>query len=75
MARENSVATNSSSVMPARISDARLAKAQMPQGISITEIPLAERNPEIVERFRPAPVGGGTPIWSISYHESRFEDH
>jgi Domain of unknown function (DUF6602) len=50
-------------------------QTQMPQGISISEIPLAERPPEIVERFRPALVGGGMPIWKIFCHDSKFEDH
>jgi len=47
----------------------------MPEGISISEIPVAERPPEIVERFQPALVGGGMPIWKILYHDSKFEDH
>jgi hypothetical protein len=50
-------------------------KMRMPSGISITEIPLAQRNPTIVERFRPALSLGGSPIWNITYHESQFEDH
>jgi hypothetical protein len=50
-------------------------QTQMPEGISISEIPLAERPPEIVERFQPALVGGGMPIWKILYHDSKFEDH
>jgi hypothetical protein len=54
---------------------AHALQAQMPQSISVTEIPLADRKPEIVERFRPALLGGGTPIWKISYHESKFEAH
>jgi hypothetical protein len=54
---------------------AHALQAQMPKGISITEIPLGERKPEIVERFRPALVGGGTHLWAISYHDSKFEAH
>jgi len=50
-------------------------QTQMPQGVSISEIPLAERPVEIVERFRPALVGGGMPIWKIFYHDSKFENH
>ena len=49
-------------------------QGQMLNGISITEIPLNERKPGIVERFHPALVGGGMPIWTISYHENKFED-
>jgi hypothetical protein len=54
---------------------AHALQAQMPEGISVTEIPLAERKLEIVERFRLALVGGGMPIWTISYHDSKFEAH
>jgi hypothetical protein len=44
-------------------------------GISITEIPVAMRKPEVVERFQPALVGGGAMIWQITYHECKFEAH
>ena len=54
---------------------AHALQAQMPAGISITEIPLAERNPEIVERFQPALANGVMPIWVILYHDSKFEAH
>jgi hypothetical protein len=47
---------------------------RMPEGISFAEIPLNERKPEIVERFRPALIGSGMPIWTISYHGSKFEE-
>lgn len=47
---------------------------QMPEGISITEIPLSQRNPQCAERFRIALVLGGMPLWSIAYHESPFEE-
>ena len=50
-------------------------QTQMPEGISISEIPVAERPREIVERFQPALLGGGMPIWKILYHDSKFEDH
>jgi hypothetical protein len=48
-------------------------QARLPSGISVSEIPIAERNPAIVERFKLALVGGGMPIWAITYHHSRFE--
>jgi hypothetical protein len=54
---------------------AHALQTQMPAGVSITEIPLADRNPEIVERFRPALAGGGMPVWAISYHDSKFGAH
>jgi len=47
----------------------------MPKEVSITEIPVAERRPEIVERFQPALVGGGALLWKIQYHHSKFEAH
>jgi hypothetical protein len=50
-------------------------QTQMPEGISISEIPVVERPREIVERFRSALVGGGMPIWKILYRDSKFEDH
>lgn len=53
---------------------AHALQAQMPTGMSITEIPHAERKPEIVERFQPALVGGGALLWTIAYHDSKFED-
>ena len=45
----------------------------MPAGISIAEIPVAERKVECVERFQMALVGGGLPIWLTKYHDSKFE--
>jgi hypothetical protein len=50
-------------------------QTQMPEGISISEIPVAERPPEIVERFQSALVGGGMLIWKILFRDSKFEDH
>jgi len=49
-------------------------QAKMRNGLSITEIPLGDRKPEIKERFQLALIGGGMPIWAISYHGSKFED-
>jgi hypothetical protein len=49
-------------------------QAQMPDGVSLTEIPLAQRNPQCIERFQVALVHGGMPLWSIAYHESTFEE-
>jgi len=49
-------------------------QAQMPDGISITEIPLSQRNPQCVERFQVALAHGGMPLWSIAYHETTFEE-
>ena len=52
---------------------AHCLQAQMPEGISITEIPLDERDPAIVERFQLTVTTGGKPIWHLSYHESEFD--
>lgn len=49
-------------------------QARMPGGISITETPISQRRADINERFNLALVGGGMPIWSIYYHDSKFED-
>ena len=54
---------------------AHALQLHMKAGVSITEIPLAERKPEIVERFQPALVGGGALLWKIAYHDSKFEAH
>jgi hypothetical protein len=48
-------------------------QALMPKGISITEIPLDEREPAIVERFQLTVTTGGKPIWHLNYHESEFD--
>lgn len=54
---------------------AHVLQSRFPAGMSITEIPLTERNPEIVERFRPMLIGGGSTVWTIAYHDSKFEEH
>jgi hypothetical protein len=46
----------------------------MKHDVSLTEIPLSQRKPEVASRFRLALVGGGTPIWTIAYHDAKFED-
>jgi hypothetical protein len=50
-------------------------QARMPSVLTVTEIPVAQRNPTVVERFRVALSHGGSPIWTITYHQSRFEEH
>ena len=49
-------------------------QARMPPELSVTEIPMPERKPECPERFEPTFVSGGSTIWRIAYHESRFEE-
>jgi hypothetical protein len=46
----------------------------MQYDVSLTEIPLSQRNPEIASRFRLALIGGGTPVWTIAYHDTKFDD-
>jgi len=49
-------------------------QTMMTGGISVTEIPLSERVPELPERFRLTVETGGMPLWSIAYHEAKFEE-
>jgi hypothetical protein len=46
----------------------------MPQGVTITEIPLSEREAEKPERFQVTITPGGMPPWSITYHQTAFEE-
>jgi hypothetical protein len=47
---------------------------QMLEGISLTELPLEQRQAEAPERFRPAIITGGSVIWQITYHGRRFDE-
>lgn len=47
---------------------------RMPGGVTLTEIPLAERVAEVPERFRITLADGGPPAWRIAFHHSRFEN-
>ncbi len=49
-------------------------QARMPSGLSVAEIPMSERKPVCPERFEPTFVSGGTKIWRIAYHASKFEE-
>jgi len=53
---------------------AHCLQARMTAGISITELPVGQRVPEMPERFRLALANGGAPIWRISYSARKFED-
>jgi hypothetical protein len=46
----------------------------IPQGVTIAEVPLADRPPEVVERFRLTVSVGGLSPWRLSPHQRRFED-
>ena len=52
---------------------AHCLKVRMPIGISVTEIPLSKREPDMPQRFRVTLSDGGMPIWNIAYHQSSFE--
>lgn len=47
---------------------------RMPESISITEVPLAQRPAERPERFRLCTARGGMPLWNIFYHDSAFDE-
>ncbi len=47
---------------------------RMPENISITEIPLAQRPMKRPERFRLCTAGGGMPLWRILYHDTAFDE-
>lgn len=49
-------------------------RRKMPGGVTLAEIPLANRVAEVPERFRIALEGDGQPAWRIASHQSRFED-
>jgi hypothetical protein len=53
---------------------AHCLQAHMPAGLSIREIPLAQRLPEAPERFQITLKSGGIAIWRIGYHQSAFDD-
>jgi hypothetical protein len=46
----------------------------MPHGVTITEIPLSERETEKPERFQVTITPGGMPPWTITYHQTTFEN-
>jgi hypothetical protein len=46
---------------------------RLPEGITFTEIGLADRLAEVPERFRVTLSSGGLPAWRITYHLSSFE--
>jgi hypothetical protein len=49
-------------------------QARMLHDVSLTEIPLNQRDSGNAARFRVALIGGGTHLWTISYHDTKFED-
>jgi len=53
---------------------AHCLQQRLPEGITITELPLAQRDPEKPERFRLTLKDGGLSVWTITYHETPFEE-
>jgi len=53
---------------------AHCLQVRMPAGISVTEIPLSQRELDMPERFQVTLTNGGMPIWNITYHQSAFEE-
>ena len=53
---------------------AHCLQKQMPAGITITEIAVAQRLAEAPERFRVTLGSGGLPAWQMSYHHGAFEE-
>lgn len=51
---------------------AHCLKARMPAGITVTEIPLFQRESDMPLRFQVTLTNGGMPIWNIAYHQSSF---
>ncbi len=53
---------------------AHCLKVRIPAGITVTEIPLSQRESDIPQRFQITLTSGGMPIWNIVYHLSSFEE-
>ena len=49
--------------------------AKLPPGLAVTEIPASQRESDAPLRFRITATNGGTPIWTIGYHGSSFEEN
>ncbi len=49
-----------------------LQRKMVPE-FSIIEIPLEQRKPENPERFQMALAEGGMSLWSIAYHDTKFD--
>jgi hypothetical protein len=53
---------------------AHMLQRQLTEGITITELSVAEREEEAPERFRITVAVGGLTPWTIAYHARRFEE-
>ena len=53
---------------------AHCLQKQLPTGITITELPVADRDTAMPERFRVTLANAGMPAWRIVFHQSAFEN-
>jgi catechol 2,3-dioxygenase-like lactoylglutathione lyase family enzyme len=53
---------------------AHCIQQRLAHGITLAEIPVTQRVPEMPLRFRNTVTGGGLPAWQIRYHASRFDE-
>jgi hypothetical protein len=53
---------------------AHCIQKRLSPGITLAEIPLAQRSPEMPVRFKPTVTNGGVPAWEIGYHDSTLEE-
>lgn len=49
-------------------------QANMPQGVSVSETPLAQRGTDTPGRFQLTPRSGGMPVWRLDYHQAFFDE-
>jgi len=49
-------------------------QARIPAGITITELPIHQRETDRPERFEVTLQSGGKPVWTIAPHQSTFEE-
>ena len=47
---------------------------KMPEGITLTEVSIAQRSPELALRFQNAIANGGLPAWEIRYHMTKLDE-
>jgi hypothetical protein len=47
---------------------------KMPQGLTLTEVPIPKRSSELALRFQNAIAGGGLPSWEIRYHMTKLNE-
>jgi hypothetical protein len=47
---------------------------KMPQNLTLTEVPIGEREQELSLRFQYTIAYGGQPAWEIRYHVTRFDE-